>query len=88
LRILATETIWMENNRPMAGNGFTATVTFDWTKKPVAIDFIQRGGGGRIPGILQLDGDRLILAWSNDSNTRPTDFASARQVHHFTRVKK
>ena len=86
-RIMAGETVWITNGQPSPENGFTAKTTFDWLKNPVAIDMIPKRGGTPIRGIVRLEGDRLMLAWSNN-DTRPADFAAGHHLHHFTRIKK
>jgi uncharacterized protein (TIGR03067 family) len=86
-RLTATESQWMERGVTMPGNGFTAKIQIDWKQNPVAIDLMPKHGGGAIRGIIKLDGDRLTLGWSNN-DTRPADFATANNIHHFTRVKK
>ena len=85
-RITATETVWLENGQPKPDNGFTAKVTFDWSKSPVAIDMMPKHGGASIRGIVKLEGDRLTLAWSHNE-TRPANFDMGPLLHHFTRVK-
>src|ERR1043166_6068208 len=61
-RITPTDTEWIENGKVSAGNGFTAKVTFDWTKQPVTIDMMPRHGGSPIRGIIKLEGERFTLA--------------------------
>jgi uncharacterized protein (TIGR03067 family) len=85
-RITTSETIWIENNQPSQGNGFTAKVAFDWTKSPASIDFMPKRGGNPIRGILRLEGDRFTLAWSNN-DMRPADFVAPHNIHHFIRKK-
>ncbi len=85
-RITPTETLWMVNGNPSPGNGFNAKITFEWTKTPVAWDMMSHQGGAPLRGILRLEGDRLLIAWSNDQN-RPVDFVAPHNVHLFTRVK-
>lgn len=84
-RILPNESIWIDRGKPSPGNGFTAKVSFDWTKTPVHFDLKPNHGGSVIEAILKLDGDRLTMGWSN--GPRPADFATAVHLHHFTRVR-
>ena len=86
-RLTATESQWMERGVPMPGKGFTAKIQIDWKQNPAAIDLMPKHGGSAIRGIIKLDGDRLTLGWSNNDK-RPADFATANNIHHFTRVKK
>ena len=90
-RIMASETVWLVKGKPMPSNGFTAKVTFDWTKNPVAFDLTPHNGGSPILAITRLEGDRLTMAWSNSNTLRPTDFDNAgnkNNIHHFVRVRK
>src|SRR5438874_11799702 len=59
LRIRPTESIWIERDQPSPANGFTAKVSFDWTKNPVHFDLKPNHGGPVIQAIVKLDGDRL-----------------------------
>lgn len=85
-RITPTESMWMTNGQVSQGNGFNAKITFDWTKTPVAWDMMPQHGGAPLRGILRLEGDRLLIAWSSDQN-RPVDFVAPHNIHLFTRVK-
>jgi uncharacterized protein (TIGR03067 family) len=86
-RILATESVWIEQGAPMEENGFTGKITIDGTKNPIAIDLISKNGRYTLRGIIRLDGDRMTMAWSY-TNNRPTDFTGYPDVHYFRRVKK
>src|SRR5947208_98654 len=87
LRILASESIWLERSMPKPANGFTARIVVDWSKTPVAIDLMPKHGGTALRGIIRLEGDHLTLAWSHN-DVRPTGFVGAANIHHFTRVRK
>lgn len=86
-RILDAETIWITNGQEQPSNGLTAKITLDRTKNPILIDFMPRRGGNAMAGIVRVEGDRLTLAWSHDSN-RPANFENTPNIHHFIRVKK
>jgi uncharacterized protein (TIGR03067 family) len=88
IRIMPTESIFLVNGKPSPADGLTATYAIDWSKNPVAIDFIARGGGRKLEGILKLEGDRLILALPLNNATRPTDFGPGNQVLHYQRIRK
>ena len=60
LRITPSETIFMVNGQPSQGDGLTANYSIDWARNPIAIDFMPKQRGGKMPGILMLDGDTLI----------------------------
>jgi uncharacterized protein (TIGR03067 family) len=87
LRITPTDTEWIENGNVSGSNGFTAKVTFDWTKTPATIDMMPRNGGGILRGIVRLEGDLFTLVWGS-GDARPTDFAGTQPLHYFERVRK
>ena len=86
-RLTATESIWIENGQAQPSNGLSAKIVLDLTKNPMPIDFQPHRGGAAIVGIVRVENDRLVLAWSNNQ-TRPTDFINAHNIHHFQRVIK
>jgi uncharacterized protein (TIGR03067 family) len=86
-RLTATESMWTENGQDQPGNGLSAKIVLDFTKNPMPIDFQPKRGGTPIVGIIRVENDRMVLAWSNDQ-TRPIDFSNAHNIHHFQRVIK
>jgi uncharacterized protein (TIGR03067 family) len=87
-RIMPSESVFLVNGQPSAADGLTATYSIDWSKNPVAMDFIARGGGRKLEGILKLEGDRLTLALPLNNSSRPTDFGPRNQVLHYQRIRK
>ena len=69
----------------------SATYRLDSSKNPAAIDFVPKNGPKSVPGILKLQGDRLILCFAIEGN-RPTAFNPSSQnltvVLYLKRVKK
>ena len=70
-RITPSETVFLVNGQPSIGDGLTATYSLDATKNPIAIDFMPRQRGGKMPGIMMLDGDTLTLGWRTSGDARP-----------------
>ena len=87
-RIMPTEAIWISGGVPMDGNGLTATYTIDWTKNPVTINLNPKRGGVAMPGILRLEGDRLIMALNTGGGQRPAQFENAPWIHTFHRIRQ
>jgi uncharacterized protein (TIGR03067 family) len=87
-RIMTAESVFLVNGQPNPADGLTATYSIDWTKNPVAIDFIARGGGRELNGILKLEGDRLTLALPLNNSARPSDFGPGNLVLPYQRVRK
>jgi uncharacterized protein (TIGR03067 family) len=85
-RITPSESFWIENFKLRPENGLTARITVDWSKTPATIDFAPRRGGTPLLGIVRVEGELLILAWS-DSQNRPTDFVMPHNIHYFKRVR-
>ncbi len=88
LRILPAETIFMINGMASEADGLTARYTIDWSRNPPAIDFMPKQRGGKMPGILKLEGDRLTIGLTTSGDMRPSDFADAQMVARYKRVGK
>lgn len=89
LQFKASETLFSYNGIPSPSDGLTAKISIDWSKNPVTIDFMPMRGG-TMPGILNLDGDRLTIALRVSGGTRPTDFGVNPQVLllNYNRVRR
>jgi uncharacterized protein (TIGR03067 family) len=87
-RITPSETVFLINGKPSPGDGLTAAYSIDWSKNPVAIDFMPRGRNGKMTGILRLEGDRLTLGLRTSGDARLIDFNSADLVGHYKRIQK
>ena len=87
LRIGPSASEFLVNGIPSVQDGLTGAYAIDWSKNPVAIDFMPRRGGAKLECILKLDGDRLSLALPLNNEPRPTAFNSAKCVLHYQRVK-
>jgi uncharacterized protein (TIGR03067 family) len=88
MRITATDSFFMSNGTVSEGDGLTARIAIDWSKNPAAIDFMPKSRGGKMPGILKIEGDVLILGLTTGGDQRPTDFATAQMLGHYRRIKK
>ena len=88
LRFVGGESVFMVNGQASAGDGLTANVFIDWSKNPATIDFMPKQRGGKMMGILKLDGDQLNIALTTGNGPRPTNLAVANLVLHYQRVKK
>jgi uncharacterized protein (TIGR03067 family) len=88
LRITPTETTFLVNGQPSEADGLTAKYTVDWSTNPVTVTFMPKQRGGKMPGIIQLDGDTLILGLTTSGDMRPADLASAQLLAHYKRVGK
>lgn len=88
LRITPSETVFLVNGQPSQGDGLTANHSIDWARNPIAIDFMPKQRGGKMPGILKLDGDTLIMGLTTSGDVRPADFDSAQMLGHYKRVGK
>jgi uncharacterized protein (TIGR03067 family) len=88
LRITPSETVFIVNGQPSQADGLTANYSIDWARNPIAIDFMPKQRGGKMPGILKLDGDTLIMGLTTGGDVRPADFASAQMLGHYKRVGK
>ncbi|MBM3993013.1 MAG: hypothetical protein FJ303_02490 [Planctomycetes bacterium] len=87
-RITPTETFFIINGAVSQGDGLTATYKADMTQNPIAIDFFPRSRGGKMPGIIRIEGDVLILGLRTaGGDKRPTDFSNADLVAHYKRVR-
>ncbi|MBI1830489.1 MAG: hypothetical protein HYR84_03450 [Planctomycetes bacterium] len=86
-RITPTETLFIINGQTSQGDGLTATYKVDFTQTPIAIDFFPRQRGGKMPGIIRLEGDVLILGLRTSGDKRPIDFTNADLVAHYKRVR-
>ena len=79
----------MVNGQPSLGDGLTANYTIDWSVNPAAITFMPKQRGGKMPGILKIEGDTLTMGLTIGGNgNRPADFASAEMIAHYKRVGK
>ncbi len=87
-RITPTETVFMVNGEPSVGDGLTAMYTLDPSKNPMTIDFTPKQRGGKMPGILKLEGDQLILGLTTGGEVRPADFGNAQMTAYYKRVQK
>lgn len=93
-RISETETLFIMNGQPSPADGLTATYKIDWSANPIAIDLMPKQRGGVMPGILRLEGDRMIVALNTDggkindvgAGNRPTDFKNAPMTGYYRRV--
>jgi uncharacterized protein (TIGR03067 family) len=88
IRFLSTGSVFLVDGKPNPADGLTATYTIDWSKDPVAIDFEPANGNPKLECILKLEGDRLTVALPLNQDPRPTDFASAKAVLHYQRIRK
>ncbi len=88
LRITPSETVFLVNGQPSQGDGLTANYSIDTSRNPIAIDFMPKQRGGKMPGILKLEGDILIVGLTTSGDVRPADFASAQMLGHYKRVAK
>lgn len=88
LRFVGDETVFMINGQASAGDGLTARVFIDWSKNPATIDFMPKQRGGKMMGILKLEGDQLHIALTTTNAPRPMNFGMANLALHYQRVKK
>jgi uncharacterized protein (TIGR03067 family) len=88
LRITPSETVFLINGQPSQGDGLTANYSIDVKRNPIAIEFRPKQRGGKMPGILKLEGDTLIMGLTTSGEMPPADFASADMVGHYKRVRK
>ena len=85
-RINTSDTVFLVNGRPSEGDGLTANYKIDLSRTPFAIDLMPKQRGGVMPGLLKIEGDRLILAITTNGADRPTDFNSAQMVAYYRRM--
>ena len=88
LRFVGGESVFMVNGQASPGDGLTANVFIDWSKSPATIDFMPKQRGGKMMGILKLEGDQLNIALTMGAGPRPTNLGVANLVLHYQRVQK
>jgi hypothetical protein len=88
IRFSSSESVFLVDGKPSTTDGLTASYTIDWSKDPVAIDFVPANGNPRLECILKLEGDRLTLGIPLNQDPRPVDFASAGAVLQYQRIRK
>ena len=86
-RITPSGAIWVSGGTPMDANGLTASYTIDWTKNPITIDLKPKSQTA-MPGILRIDGDRMVMALDTAGTNRPASFENAPWIHAFIRIQK
>lgn len=74
LRFGPTDSTFMVNGQPSPADGLTASTAIDFSKNPVAIDFMPKMRGGKMMGILKIEGDRLTINLNTGAGPRPTNF--------------
>jgi uncharacterized protein (TIGR03067 family) len=88
LRITPAETVFLVNGQPSEADGLTAAYAIDWSSSPPVITLMPKQRGGKMPGILKLEGDTLIMGLTTGGDLRPADFGSAQMLAHYKRVGK
>ena len=88
LRFEGGETVFMVNGQASPADGLTAKVLIDWSKTPATIDFMPKQRGGKMMGILKLEGDQLNIALDTSGGARPTNLGVGNLVLHYQRVNK
>jgi uncharacterized protein (TIGR03067 family) len=88
LRFLPGETAFIINGEISQGDGLTANVVIDWTQTPVHIDFRPKQRGGKMMGILKMEGDHLTVCIRTGGDGRPTGFANGDLLINYNRMRK
>ena len=88
LRITRGDTVFHVKGNPSLADGLTANIVIDWSKNPATVDFMPKQRGGKMLGILRLDGDQLIVNLRTSGSTRPTDFGAGDLLLHYQRMQK
>jgi uncharacterized protein (TIGR03067 family) len=91
IRFLPGESAYVIGGQVSPGDGLTANVVFDWTQAPVHIDFMPKQRGGKMMGILKIEGDRLTLCVNTGGGSRPTVFGNPNNndlLLSFSRMRK
>jgi uncharacterized protein (TIGR03067 family) len=87
-RVTPTETFFIISGKTSAVDGLTATYTIDWTTNPASIMFMPKQRGGKMPGLVKLEGDRMTLGLRTGGGELPRDFKACDLVLHYNRVKR
>jgi uncharacterized protein (TIGR03067 family) len=88
LRFQPGETVFMMNGQPSPGDGLTANVVIDWTQSPVHIDFMPKQRGGKMMGILKMEGDQLTVCINTGGGPRPTVFSTPDLLLNYHRNRR
>lgn len=83
-RILPGQSIFIVNGKDSEHDGLTGAYTIDWTANPPAMHFRPKRGG-KLGGLIRLEGDLLVLALGGE--TPPMGFGSASMIAYYRRVK-